>query len=174
MPDRTFSFSIAALVLCLVALGYLLFWPVLEVTDVVDGVIIYSSVSVLGSANLWAIVISAFPTLIVGASIATLPRSGRWQRNHKVNVAIGTAVMWVFVIMFAQQVGVVYIPAATMMTSVVVLMFVRSRAWGKDDYASDAEAAAAMAVTEVKLKKRRRRSGIGRDVVGRRPRRRKW
>ena len=173
MPDRTFSFSIAALVLCLLALGYLLFWPVLQVENVVEGVITYTNVSVLQSANMWAILISSFPTLIVIASIATLPKSGRWQRNHKVNVAIGTAVLWVFVIMFSQQVGVVYIPAATMMTSVVVLMFVRSRAWGKDDFVSDAEAAAATAIDEVKVKKRRRRSGLSRDVVGRRPRRRK-
>lgn len=171
MPDRTFSFSIAALVLCLVALGYLLFWPVLEVSEAVDGVIIYSNISVLGSGNVWAVVISVFPTLIVGASIATLPKSGRWQRNHKVNVAIGTVVLWVFVIMFSRQVGVVYIPAATMMTSVVVLMFVRGRAWGKDDYASDAEAVAAM--PDVKVKRRRRRTGVGRDEVGRRPRKRK-
>lgn len=173
MPDRTFTFGLVSLVLSLIAFGYLLFWPALEVTNVVEGVITYSRASLLETANLWAILISAFPTLIVGGSLLTLPRSGRWQRNHKVNVALGTVVIWVYVVMFSSQVGIVYVPAATMLTSVVALMFVRPRAWGKGDFASDEDARAAALATVAKVQKRRRRRGALPDAVGRRPRRRK-
>ena len=173
MPDRTFTFGLVALLLSLIALGYLLFWPALEVTEVVDGVITYSRESLLESANLWGILISAFPTLIVGGSLLTLPRSGRWQRNHKINVALGTVVIWVYVVMFSPQVGIVYVPSATMLTAVVVLMYVRPRVWGKGDFASDEDARAAALATVAKAPKRRRRRRALPDAVGRRPKRSK-
>ncbi len=173
MPDRIFIFSMFALALCLVALGYLLFWPVLELTEVVDGVVTYRQVSFASSGNLWAILLSVFPTLITGASILTLPKSGRVQRNHKINVVVGALVLWVFVIMFVWQIGVFYIPAAAMLTSVAVLVFVRPRAWGKTDHASDADARAAAPVSVAQVKARRRKRNVRQDAVGRRPRRRR-
>lgn len=173
MPDRIFNFSIAALVLSVGALVYLMLWPVLEIEEVVGDVITISSVSVIASGNIWAVIISTFPTLIVAGSIFTLPRSGRVQRNHKINVAVGAIVLWVFVIMFSRQIGVVYIPAATMLTSVVVLTLVRERAWGKDDaFATDEEAHAHAAALAPKRKPARIGAPVAPDRVGRRPRRR--
>ena len=173
MPDRIFIFSMFALALCLVALGYLMFWPALELADVVEDVVTYRRVSVAASGNLWAILISIFPTLIVGASILTLPKSGRVQRNHRINVVVGALVLWVFVVMFSQQVGIVYAPAAAMLTSVAVLVFVRPRAWGKNDYASDEEARAAAPKQAELVKSRRRKRTVRQDAVGSRPRRRR-
>lgn len=173
MPDRTFVFSMFALALCLVALGYLMIWPVWELAELVNGAVTYRRVSILEYGNLWAILVSVFPTLIVGASILTLPKSGRVQRNHKINVVVGALVMWVFVVMFQRQIGIVYIPAATMLTSVAVLVFVRQRAWGKEDFATDAEALAAAPKLPKRVKSRRRRGSGRQDSVGRRPRRRR-
>lgn len=173
MPDRTFVFSMFALALCLVALGFLMIWPVWELAELVNGAVIYRRVSIFEYGNLWAILLSVFPTLIVGASILTLPKSGRVQRNHKINVVVGALVMWVFVVMFSQQIGVVYAPAAAMLTSVAVLVFVRQRAWGKEDFATDAEALAAGPKLPKRVKSRRRRSSGRQDSVGRRPRRRR-
>ena len=173
MPDRIFIFSMFALALCLVALGYLMFWPALELTDVVDDVVSSRRVSFASSGNLWAILLALFPTLITGASILTLPKSGRVQRNHKINVVVGALVLWVFVVMFWGQIGIVYIPAATMLTSVAVLVFVRPRAWGKGDFPSDADARAAAPVHGGLAKARRRKRNVRQDSVGRRPRRRR-
>lgn len=173
MPDRTFTFGLVALLLSLIALGILLFFPVILKQDFVDGVIIERQVRLLDVGNAWGILISVFPTLIVGGSLLMLPRSGRWQRNHKVNVVLGTVVLWVFVVMFSPQFSIWYVPAATMLTSVVVLMFVRPRAWGKGDFASDEDARAAALATVAKAPKRRRRRRALPDAVGRRPKRSK-
>lgn len=166
-------FSMFALALCLVALGYLMIWPVLELAEVVDDVVTIRRVSVAESGNLWAVLLAVFPTLIVGASILTLPKSGRLQRNHKINVIVGALVMWVFVVMFWRQFSLAYAPAASMLTSVAVLVLVRRRAWGKDDYATDEEARAAAPSPAKRVKTRRRRRDTRRDSVGRRPRRRR-
>ena len=44
---------------------------------------------------------------------------------------MGTVLLWGFIMLFAQRIGILYVPAATMLTSVIVLMLVRDRAWGK-------------------------------------------
>ena len=172
MPDRTFNFAVASFAMCLIALGYLMLWPVIQIEEMVGEAITYRNATILTSGNTWAIVIATFPTLIVGGSILTMPRSGRLQRSHKINVTVGTLVLWVYVVMFSGQVGIVYIPAATMLTSVVVLVFVRSRAWGKGDFGSDAEAAEAETSEAVRAPRRRRRRSARTTAVGRRPRRR--
>lgn len=132
LPDRTFVFAVIALMLSIAAFGYLALWPSFEVIETgSDGVTRSRFVGIAEANGLIGLVFALIPVLITLGSILSVPPSGKSERRHKINLVVGTVLLWVFIVALAQRIGIFYVPASTMLTSVVVLMLVRDRAWGK-------------------------------------------
>ncbi len=132
LPDRTFVFAVLALLLALGGFAYLALWPSYDIVGTNDAGVFEerraSFVEVNGVMSLlWALI----PVIITIGTIMSVPPSGESERRHKINTIIGTVLLWGFIWFLALSIGIVYVPAATMLTSVVVLMLVRDRAWGR-------------------------------------------
>ncbi len=133
LPDRTFVFAVFALLLSIAAFAYLALWPSFEIIEMnADGVAEIRRVGIAESGNgIIGLVFALMPVLITLGSILSVPPSGESERRHKLNLIVGAVLLWLFIVAFAQEIGILYVPAATMLTSVVVLMLVRDRAWGR-------------------------------------------
>ena len=132
LPDRTFVFAVLALLLSIAAFAYLALWPSIEIIETnADGVAEIRRVGITEAHNLIGIVFALMPVVITLGSILSVPPNGQSERRHKLNLIVGAVLLWVFIVAFAQEIGILYVPAATMLTSVVVLMLVRDRAWGR-------------------------------------------
>ena len=132
LPDRTFVFAVIALLLSIAAFAYLALWPSFEIIETnADGVAEIRRVGIAESNGLIGLVFALMPVLITLGSILSVPPNGESERRHKLNLIVGAVLLWVFIVAFAQEIGILYVPAATMLTSVVVLMLVRDRAWGR-------------------------------------------
>ena len=168
LPDRTFVFAVIALMLSIAAFGYLTLWPSFEVYDLgEDGVTQTRLVGIAEANGLIGLVFALIPVLITLGSILSVPPNGKSERRHKINLIVGTILLWVFIVALAQQIGIFYVPASTMLTSVVVLMLVRDRAWGKPGARERTKSARELREEAVN---RANRSG---NLVGRRSRRRR-
>ena len=132
MPDRTFVFAVVALLMSIGAFAYLALWPSFEIVEMsADGVATTRLVGI-AEANGWiGLAIGLMPVLITLGSILSVPPNGESERRHKLNLIVGTVLMWVFIVAFSREIGIFYVPASTMLTSVAVLMLIRDRAWGK-------------------------------------------
>ncbi len=134
LPDRTFVFAVFALLLSIAAFAYLALWPSFEVIATnADGVAEIRRVGIADSNGPTGLLLALMPVVITLGSILSVPPNGQSERRHKLNLIVGAVLLWVFIVAFAQEIGILYVPAATMLTSVVVLMLVRDRAWGKPD-----------------------------------------
>ena len=132
MPDRTFVFAVFALLLSIAAFAYLTLWPSFEIVETnADGVTTTRRAGIAESNNVLGVVFALIPVLITLGAILSVPPNGQSERRHKLNLIVGTVLLWGFILLFAQRIGILYVPAATMLTSVIVLMLVRDRAWGK-------------------------------------------
>ncbi len=134
LPDRTFVFAVLALLLSIAAFAYLTLWPSFEIIETnAEGVSEIRRVGIAESNGIVGLVFATVPVLITLGSILSVPPSGNSERRHKLNLILGTILLWVFIVAFAQEIGILYVPAATLLTSVAVLMLVRDRAWGRPD-----------------------------------------
>ena len=132
LPDRTFVFAVLALVLSIAAFAYLALWPSFEITETnAEGVTEFRRVGIAESNGLTGLLFALMPVVITLGSILSVPPNGQSERRHKLNLIVGAILLWVFIVAFAREIGILYVPAATMLTSVVVLMLVRDRAWGR-------------------------------------------
>lgn len=132
MPDRTFVFAIFALLMSMAAFAYLTLWPSFEIIERgTDGIPTARRGGIGESNGILGVVFALIPVLITLGAILSVPPNGQSERRHKLNLIVGTVLLWGFIMLFAQRIGVLYVPAATMLTSVIVLMLVRDRAWGK-------------------------------------------
>ena len=132
MPDRTFVFAVFALLLSIAAFAYLTLWPSFEIIETnADGIPTSRRGGIGESNGILGVVFALIPVLITLGAILSVPPNGQSERRHKLNLIVGTALLWGFIMLFAQRIGILYVPAATMLTSVIVLMLVRDRAWGK-------------------------------------------
>ncbi len=166
-PDRTFVFALIALLMSIAALAYLLFGQAIEITGVgTDGELYVKRVNVFESHGMFGVAFAVIPPIITLGAIMSVPPSGKSETRHKFNLIFGTLLLWTFVGIFFRQLGALYIPAATMLTSVAVLMFIRQHAWGKNPPRPRAKTARKL---REKALRRNQRSG---NTVGRRPRRR--
>ena len=167
LPDRTFIFAVLSLLMSIAAFIYLVLGPAIEIVGTgEDGNAIVRRVSIGDPYGLTGIFWAVVPAVINLGAILSVPPSGKSERRHKFNLIFGTVLMWVFIGFFFSQLGLLYIPAATMLTSVMVLMFIRDRAWGKNEDKPRAKTAHELREEAVK---RNRRSG---NAVGRRRARR--
>jgi hypothetical protein len=131
LPDRTFVFAVLALLMAIAAFAYLALWPSFEIVETsVDGALTARRVGVAEANGILGLVFALMPVVIILGAILSVPPSGNAERRHKLNLIVGAALLWIFIVTFAQQIGILYVPAATMLTSVVVLILVRDRAWG--------------------------------------------
>lgn len=132
MPDRTFVFAVFALLLGIAAFAYLTLWPSFEIVETnTDGIRTVRRGGIADSNGILGVVFAVIPVLITLGAILSVPPNGQSERRHKLNLIVGTVLLWGFILLFAQRIGILYVPAATMLTSVIVLMLVRDRAWGK-------------------------------------------
>ncbi len=168
MPDRTFVFAVIALLMSLAAFAYLALWPSFEIVEIrADGVTTTRSVGI-AEANGWiGLAIGLMPVLITLGSILSVPPNGESERRHKLNLIVGTVLLWVFIVAFSQEIGIFYVPSSTMLTSVVVLMLIRDRAWGKPGASERTKTARELREEAV------RRSSRSGNRVGRRSQRRR-
>ena len=168
LPDRTFVFAVLALLLSIAAFAYLALWRPFEIYETgADGVTISRFVGI-AEVNGWVgIVFALIPVAITLGSILSVPPSGKTERRHKVNLIIGTVLLWVFIVAVSQQIGIVYVPASTMLTSVVVLVLIRDRACGKPGARERTKSARELRAEAI------RRSNRSSNEVGRRTRRRR-
>ena len=131
IPDRTFVFAVIAMVLSVGGFVYVTLLPLVEVTEVdADGVVSVQRMGLAASDGVIGIVFALIPVFITLGAILSVPPSGKSERRHKVNLIVGTVLLWGFILV-VQRIGIFFVPASTMLTSVVVLMLVRDRAWGK-------------------------------------------
>ncbi len=134
MPDRTFVFALFALLLSIAAFVYLTLWPSFEIIETnADGVQTSRRVGIAESNGVLGVVFAVIPVVITLGSILSVPPNGQSERRHKLNLIVGTALLWGFIMLFAQRIGILYVPTATMLTSVIVLMLVRDKAWGRPE-----------------------------------------
>ena len=167
LPDRTFVFAVISLLMSIAAFAYLVLGPSIEITETTeDGEMIVRRVSIGDPYGLTGVFWAVVPAIINLGAILSVPPSGKSERRHKFNLIFGTVLMWMFIGFFFSQLGLLYIPAATMLTSVIVLMFIRDRAWGKNEDKPRAKTAQELREEAVR---RKRRSG---NAVGRRRTRR--
>ena len=132
IPDRTFVFAIFALLLSIAAFAYLTLWPSFEIVETnADGVTTARRAGIGESNGVFSVVFAVIPVLITLGAIMSVPPNGQSERRHKLNLIVGTVLLWGYIMLFAQEIGILYVPAATMLTSVIVLMMVRHRAWGR-------------------------------------------
>lgn len=168
LPDRTFVFAVFALLLSIAAFAYLTLWPAFEIYVTDASGIRTTRMAGIVEAHGWSgLIFALIPVVITLGAILSVPPSGKTERRHKVNLIVGTVLLWVFIVALSQQIGVMYVPASTMLTSVVVLMLVRDRAWGKPGKRERTKSARELREEAVL---RANRSG---NQVGRRRRRRK-
>ncbi len=167
MPDRTFVFAVLALLMAIAAFGYLALWPSFEILEInADGETEARRVGIAESNGILGLVFALMPVVITLGAILSVPPSGNSERRHKLNLIVGAVLLWVFILAFAQEIGILYVPAATMLTSVVVLMLVRERAWGRPGAQERTKSAGELREEAVR---RAQRAG---NRVGRRRRRR--
>ena len=170
LPDRTFVFAILALLLSITAFAYLALWPSFEIVEInADGVTTTRRVGISESNGIMGLVFAVMPVVITLGAILSVPPNGNSERRHKLNLIVSAVLLWLFIVAFAQEIGILYIPSATMLTSVAVLMLVRDRAWGKPDAQNHVKSAKELREEAVR---RSKRSGnrVGRRHVRRRPR----
>ncbi len=168
LPDRTFVFAIFALLLSIAALAYLALWPSFEIIEYdEDGIPFSRYVGIAESNGLPGLIFAILPVVITLGAILSVPPNGKSERRHKLNLIVGTIILWAFIVALAQDIGIVYVPAATMLTSVVVLMLVRDRAWGRSGAQERTKTARELREEAVR---RADRSGnrVGRRRAGRR------
>lgn len=176
-PDRTFIFALAALVMSIAALAYLTLTPAIEIETTLDGAPFSTErVSIPEAYGTWGVILALIPPIIILGAILAVPPSGRAERRHKINTIVGTIILWIFVAMFLNQIGLLYVPAATMLTSVVVLMLVRDRTWGKNDIETAQSPSAQtkpktrrQIETETRIRRQRSRNRVGRPPKRRTP-----
>ena len=134
LPDRTFVFAVLALLLTIAAFAYLALWPSFEIVELnAEGAPETRRVGIAEANGILGLVFALMPVLITLGAILSVPPSGQAERRHKLNLIVGAVLLWIFIVAFAQEIGILYVPAATMLTSVVVLMLVRDRAWGRPE-----------------------------------------
>ncbi len=168
MPDRTFVFAVISLLLSIAAFAYLVLWPSFEVVQRgADGVATIRFVGIAEANGLIGLGIALMPVLLTLGSILSVPPNGESERRHKLNLILGTVLLWVYIVAFSDQIGVFFVPASTMLTSVVVLMLVRDRAWGKPGARERTKSARELREEAM------RRANRSRNQVGRRTRRRR-
>ena len=132
MPDRTFVFAVFALLMSVAAFAYLTLWTSFEIIETnADGIPTVRRGGIAESNGIIGVIFALIPVMITLGSILSVPPNGQSERRHKLNLIVGTVLLWGFIMLFAQRIGILYVPAATMLTSVIVLMLVRDRAWGK-------------------------------------------
>ncbi len=164
LPDRTFVFGLIALILAIAAFAYLALWPSIEIVETnVEGVAESRRVGIAEANGVVGLVISGIPVLITLGAILSLPPSGNTERRHKLNLVVGTIILWGFIVMFSGQIGILFAPAGAMLISVLVLTFVRPRAWGNPEARQRSKSARALRDEAVR---RNERSG---NRVGKRP-----
>ena len=162
LPDRTFVFAVFALLMSIAALAYLALWPSFEIVETnAEGVSITRRVGIAESNGLIGLIFAIIPVMITLGAILSVPPSGQAERRHKLNLIVGVVLLWVFIVAFAQEIGILYVPAATMLTSVVVLMLVRDRAWGRPG-AQERTKSARELRDEAVLRTKRSRNRVGR------------
>ena len=168
-PDRTFVFAVFALLLSIAAFAYLALWPWSPISETnAEGETEIRLVGIAESHGLIGLVFALMPVVITLGAILSVPPSGQSERRHKLNVIVGAVLLWIFIAAFAQEIGILYVPAATMLTSVVVLMLVRDRAWGKPGVQERTKSA-----SELRDEAMRRARRSGNRVGRRRPNRRR-
>ena len=131
MPDRTFVFAVIALILSIAAFGYVALFPSVEITEIgSEGELTVRRMGLAAADGIAGLIFALIPVLITLGAILSVPPNGESERRHKLNLIIGTVLLWGYILV-VQTIGIFYVPASTLLTSVVVLMLVRDRAWGK-------------------------------------------
>ena len=132
-PDRTFNFGVISLLMSVGAFGYLALGSAIEIAIVdANGNPGVERVGIGESHGVQGVIFALVPVVLNFGSLLAVPPSGKTERRHKFNLIFGTALMWLFVAFFMRELGLVFLPAATMLTSVVVLVFIRDKTWGKN------------------------------------------
>ncbi len=171
-PDRTFVFAVISLLMSLAAFGYLTLGSAIEI-EVVDnnGNLRVERESIGESYGIWGVIFALVPVVLNLGSLLAIPTSGKTERRHKFNLIFGTALMWIFIGVFMRGLGLLYVPAATMLTSVVVLAFIREKTWARNAPEEQDKPPRTKSSRELRAEtaRRHRRS---RNRVGRRPQRR--
>ena len=168
IPDRTFVFAVLSLLLSIAAFAYLTLWPSFEIVETdPEGVETIRRVGIAEANGLVGLVFALIPVLVTLGAILSVPPSGNAERRHKLNLIVGTILLWVFIVAFSGDIGIFYVPASTMLTSVVVLMLIRDRAWGKPG--SRERSKSARELREEAVRRAKRSSNrVGRRRDGRR------
>ena len=168
IPDRTFIFAVLSLLLSIAAFAYLTLWPSFEIVETdSEGVGTIRRVGIAEANGLVGLVLALIPVLVTLGAILSVPPSGNAERRHKLNLIVGTILLWVFIVAFSGDIGIFYVPASTMLTSVVVLMLIRDRAWGKPGVRERSKSARELREEAVRRAKRSS-NRVGRRRDGRR------
>ena len=168
IPDRTFVFAVLSLLLSIAAFAYLTLWPSFEIVETdSEGVGTIRRVGIAEANGLTGLVFALIPVLVTLGAILSVPPSGNAERRHKLNLIVGTILLWVFIVAFSGDIGIFYVPASTMLTSVVVLMLIRDRAWGKPGVRERSKSARELREEAVRRAKRSS-NRVGRRRDGRR------
>ena len=168
IPDRTFVFAVLSLLVSIAAFAYLTLWPSFEIVETdSEGVGTIRRVGIAEANGLVGLVLALIPVLVTLGAILSVPPSGNAERRHKLNLIVGTILLWVFIVAFSGDIGIFYVPASTMLTSVVVLMLIRDRAWGKPGVRERSKSARELREEAVRRAKRSS-NRVGRRRDGRR------
>ena len=129
--DRIYFFAFLATVFA--ALGYLvlLFVPLVEVEYVtnVDGLLMEEVTrrTLPADGEVLPLLVSLLPVVLTGGMLLVIPRDGAPDRSGKIILWLSTFLIYVFVVILILSIGMLFVPAAILITAAAVGSQVRRR-----------------------------------------------
>ena len=126
--DRIYFFAFFATVFAVLGYLVLLFVPLIEVVSSTDGEPnVRTRITLLADGQIVPLLVSLLPVAVVGGTLIAIPRDGVPDRSGKINLWLSTFLIYVFVVISILSVGILFIPAAILITAAAVGSQVRRR-----------------------------------------------
>ena len=123
--DRIYFFTFTAAVFALAGFLALLFIPLVQIENLETGEVLRLTLLQDGQNGL--LLLSLLPVALTGSALLVVPKNGQPDRVAKINLWISTFLVYVFVVLFIYVNGILFIPAAILMTAAAVGSQVRRR-----------------------------------------------
>lgn len=133
--DRIYSFVFLATMLAVVGYSVVLFVPLIQGFNSVDGD--YKK-TLLADGNTLVVVFSLLPVAITGFMLLVVPKYGPPERSGKINIWFSTILIYLFVLATIWSLGILFVPTLVMMTAASVGSLVGRKGSGRGSVGSEA------------------------------------